>query len=338
MVGAMAGAVNSTEDGDQLGPGDAPPVDGTHNRDGLDETITTSSSVSSRLGVPSASTSHRTSLQGTGLGPINPPPIARPFKSETKWLEESEVGYLHGDLHDGIYLKGGHSLLRWDATAGVPVEHTLVDCNLFETRKLLDTCLKSPLTPIMQSVLINTLLKNSKLIVLVGKSRVSAETFQKMITKNPPVAAAALIATGKQSLGSKVTKLPRLLEILIDTLHVSPQSAMEVVQKVFEIERDEERKNKNKIQNTFPKEFVKAFIAACVSGGGGGGGVGSITQQTKVTCMFLQGMLKQKFIGLVDLPYEVFSFCVENVSVKQAGDLFRVLKSMEQENGAVSGS
>ena len=48
--------------------------------------------------------------------------------------------------------------------------------------------------------------------------------------------------------------------------------------------------------------------------------------------MFLQVLLRERHVSVADLPAEVESFCVEFMSVKEAADLFRLVKQLQRED------
>ena len=52
----------------------------------------------------------------------------------------------------------------------------------------------------------------------------------------------------------------------------------------------------------------------------------------RLTCMFLQVLLRERHVVVADLPAEVESFCVEFMSVKEAADLFRLVKQLQRED------
>jgi hypothetical protein len=52
--------------------------------------------------------------------------------------------------------------------------------------------------------------------------------------------------------------------------------------------------------------------------------------------MFLQVLLRERHAAAADLPAEVESFCVEFMSVKEAADLFRLVKSLQREDARVA--
>jgi hypothetical protein len=191
----------------------------------------------------------------------------------------------------------------------------------------------------------------------------SASRFRETVEKNPPVAASVLLATARVP-SARVARLNTLLDVLLENVGVH---AMEVVAKAFEESR--EARNDNDARAVFqadgnetrppretretlgakfrevssesyplPSSFLTPFAARCVrrcvDGGEGGGGSGSRSHNAsaRLTCMFLQVLLRERHVVVADLPAEVESFCVEFMSVKEAADLFRLVKQLQRED------
>ena len=177
------------------------------------------------------------------------------------------------------------------------------------------------------------------------------------------MAASVLLATARVP-SARVARLNTLLDVLLENVGVH---AMEVVAKAFEESR--EARNDNDARAVFqadgnetrppretretlsakfrevssksyplPSSFLTPFAARCVrrcvDGGEGGGGSGSRSHNAsaRLTCMFLQVLLRERHVAAADLPAEVESFCVEFMSVKEAADLFRLVKQLQRED------
>ena len=379
----MSDAANSTED-TEFGAGEPPgSVDGTRVGDGLSEETSTSTSISTMMmresDVPAKGTvgggvDRKPAYASVGAATSwgahrEPPPVTRLFVSETKWLEEGD------ETMDGFDVERVQRRLDAEASGKVlhpPSASSETTWSLTEeTKNLFRTCLHSPVLPMTQSSLVNTLVSNPKLAgKLVGADNADSDdcedlavTFQKLVTRNPPVAAAFLFATSSSSMGSRIVRLPKLLDVLLNSVQHHGQSAMEVVVHVFELinaelsddetaalpgsQKVDKNKNENSTQtktatnrSVFPKPFLSRFISLCVFPGPpvpAPGGIEPMTtgtfptkhENTKTTCAFLVTLLRNEFVAAKDFPYEVTGFCVENVSGKHAADLFAVLKQSE---------
>jgi hypothetical protein len=174
------------------------------------------------------------------------------------------------------------------------------------------------------------------------------------------VAASVLLATARVP-SARVARLNTLLDVLLENVGVH---AMEVVAKAFEESREARndaravfqtdgnetttRETRETLSAKFrevssksyplPSSFLTPFAARCVrrcvDGGEGGGGSGSRSHNAsaRLTCMFLQVLLRERHVVVADLPAEVESFCVEFMSVKEAADLFRLVKQLQRED------
>lgn len=282
-------------------------------------------------------------------GPIGAPFVARAFDAERFWFAPRRRGEKNAEFS----LKKNDRPL-WDKTAGLPRLDASFAARL-EARAILEESFKVPVAPMRQSTASAALRRDASLAHVVARS---ADAFRETVEKNPPVAASVLLATARVP-SARVARLPTLLDVLLENVGVH---AMEVVAKAFEESREFFARNGNgaffcsatetdgnetmtaaetreKLSSSYPlpASFLTPFAARCVRRcvDGGEGGVGSSRSQhasARLTCMFLQVLLRERHVSVADLPAEVESFCVEFMSVKEAADLFRLVKQLQRED------
>ena len=225
------------------------------------------------------------------------------------------------------------------------------------TRAILEAAAEVPVAPMRQAAAAAALRRNP---ALAGAVAARADAFLKTTDRNPPVAAAVLLATARVP-SARAARLPALLGVLLENVGVH---AMEVVAKAFEESREERLKAQTEASESgaaeggaskddqnaearlsaeplLPAAFLTPFMAKCVRrcvdhGEDGGGSRAKRASAARLTCMFLQVLLRERHAAAADLPAEVESFCVEFMSVKEAADLFRLVKSLQREDARVA--
>jgi len=284
----------------------------------------------------------------TTVPPVPTPFLARAFDAERAWFEDDE-----DDGYDGGY--DGAKLPLWDETAGVPRADASF-ASYSATRAILEAAAEVPVAPMRQAAAAAALRRNP---ALAGAVAARADAFLKTTDRNPPVAAAVLLATARVP-SARAARLPALLGVLLENVGVH---AMEVVAKAFEESREERLKAQTEASESgaaeggaskddqnasrlsaeplLPATFLTPFMAKCVRrcvdhGEGGGGSRAKRASAARLTCMFLQVLLRERHAAAADLPAEVESFCVEFMSVKEAADLFRLVKSLQREDARVA--
>ena len=291
--------------------------------------------------------------EGDEPDPIGAPFVARAFDAERFWFAPKNV------FGDAFSFSRNRPL--WDKTAGLPrLDASFAARALDSARAILQESCKNPVAPMRQSTASAALRRDASLADVIARS---ASRFRETVEKNPPVAASVLLATARVP-SARVARLNTLLDVLLENVGVH---AMEVVAKAFEESR--EARNDNDARAVFqadgnetrppretretlgakfrevssksyplPSSFLTPFAARCVrrcvDGGEGGGGSGSRSHNAsaRLTCMFLQVLLRERHVVVADLPAEVESFCVEFMSVKEAADLFRLVKQLQRED------
>lgn len=283
----------------------------------------------------------------TTVPTVPTPFLARAFDAERAWFEDDE--------DDGYDARDGAKLPLWDETAGVPRADASF-ASYSATRAILEAAAEVPVAPMRQAAAAAALRRNP---ALAGAVAARADAFLKTTDRNPPVAAAVLLATARVP-SARAARLPALLGVLLENVGVH---AMEVVAKAFEESREERLKAQTEASESgaaeggaskddqnasrlsaeplLPATFLTPFMAKCVRrcvdhGEGGGGSRAKRASAARLTCMFLQVLLRERHAAAADLPAEVESFCVEFMSVKEAADLFRLVKSLQREDARVA--
>ena len=158
--------------------------------------------------------------------PPEKPFLARAFDAERAWFEDDE--------DDGYDARGGAKLPLWDETAGVPRSDASF-ASYSATRAILEAAAEVPVAPMRQAAAAAALRRNP---ALAGAVAARADAFLKTTDRNPPVAAAVLLATARVP-SARAARLPALLGVLLENVGVH---AMEVVAKAFEESREERLK------------------------------------------------------------------------------------------------
>ena len=268
-----------------------------------------------------------------------PPFLARAFDAERAWVEEADDGadsFLNSKPGCGVLSRSGFprdALPLWDRTAGVPRTDSSREA-YDATRAILEASTETPLAPMRRGEAERALRQNAD---FAGVVAADADAFRKMIDLNPSVAAAVLLATVRVP-SARVARLPTLLGVLLENVGVH---AMEVVANVFAEKREEASSCAKPLPaaflppNPLPAAFLTPFMAKCVRrcvDGDGGVGSRATHAHARLTCTFLKVLLRERHVAVADLPAEVESFCVEFMSMQEAADLFRLVKSLQRED------
>eukprot|EP00210_Caulerpa_lentillifera_P008828 g8424.t1 len=79
-----------------------------------------------------------------------------------------------------------------------------------------------------------------------------------------------------------------------------------------------------------PSEFIQEYISNCIQSCNAIEDHFFQHRQVRVLCVFIQSLTKAGVLDMADLIHEIQTFCVDHAKIKEASELFKILRDIEK--------
>jgi len=182
-----------------------------------------------------------------------------------------------------------------------------------EARQLMNLAIRETLSIEKRESLINEIKKGRK-VVIVNQLGITPEKLALLVENNPNIALEVLI---------KLVDSPDITEYF--AVLVNMEMSVHVLEVV----------NRLTLTVDLPKEFLHLFISNCISTCEGFQDKYLQSRLVRLSCVFLQSLIRNRSIDIEELYIEIMTFCVEFSRIREAAALYRLMKQLESEDCAL---